>query len=349
MSCSYAHQIWLSRFIVATFIFSIVVVGLGAFTRLTESGLGCPDWPGCYGFLAVPSNSDELRQAQQLYPEQPVEASKAWYEMVHRYVAGTLGVLILLLNILAWRWQAKEPLLPKLLLLLVLFQSALGMWTVTLNLMPIVVMGHLLGGFTLVSLLWLWYQKRHTEVVQTLPADKTRLLQGYLGLLLVIVIGQIALGGWTAANYAALVCTSLPICQVNWVGQFQLSAFDPIPHSASSYQYGILDYGQRVSIHVAHRIGAIVTAIVTIGAVIWLWQWRHLRLLSYGLSTVLLLQVGLGITNVVASLPLSVAVAHNVMGLTLLLIVIKANYQVWLCRRADSYQTLHSMEGGING
>lgn len=149
MSCSHAHQIWLSRFIVVTFIFSIVVVGLGAFTRLTESGLGCPDWPGCYGFLAVPSNSDELRQAQQLYPEQPVEASKAWYEMVHRYVAGTLGVLILLLNILAWRWQTKEPLLPKLLLLLVLFQSALGMWTVTLNLMPIVVMGHLLG-----ALLW---------------------------------------------------------------------------------------------------------------------------------------------------------------------------------------------------
>ncbi|TLS79523.1 hypothetical protein FD720_20560 [Photobacterium damselae subsp. damselae] len=103
MTGSHVHQIWLSRFIVATFIFSIVVVGLGAFTRLTESGLGCPDWPGCYGFLAVPSNSDELRQAQQLYPEQPVEASKAWYEMVHRYVAGTLGVLILLLNILAWR------------------------------------------------------------------------------------------------------------------------------------------------------------------------------------------------------------------------------------------------------
>ncbi|WP_269748102.1 COX15/CtaA family protein [Enterovibrio coralii] len=130
-------------------------MALGAFTRLTEAGLGCPDWPGCYGFLTVPQSAEHIAQATEAFPDAPVEIQKAWNEMIHRYVAGTLGLVIAAIAFLAWRNPARNRLLPSILLAVVTFQAALGMWTVTMNLMPIVVMGHLLGGFTTVTLLFL--------------------------------------------------------------------------------------------------------------------------------------------------------------------------------------------------
>lgn len=139
--------------VVVTLLLSLVVVGLGAFTRLTEAGLGCPDWPGCYGFMTVPQTEAQQAVASEAFPHVPLEPQKAWNEMIHRYVAGTLGLLIAAIALLSFRRAERPKLLPSLLLGTVIFQALLGMWTVTMNLMPLVVMGHLLGGFATVTLL----------------------------------------------------------------------------------------------------------------------------------------------------------------------------------------------------
>ena len=254
---------------------AVVVVGLGAFTRLTEAGLGCPDWPGCYGFLTVPVSPEKVEQATQAFPHAPVEVHKAWNEMIHRYVAGTLGLVIAAIALFAWRGKrnGRGRVLPTALLGVVIFQAALGMWTVTMNLMPIVVMAHLLGGFTTVTLLFLLavLERRRVNNLTREPVtispessnnaniatmDSVDLepgkpsLSGKLKMLtvtaLVAVIMQIALGGWTSANYAAVVCTQLPICEVDWVSGYDSAAFDPISPTSETYQYGVLGFEQRV-------------------------------------------------------------------------------------------------------
>jgi heme A synthase len=146
-------------------VLALAVVILGAYTRLSDAGLGCPDWPGCYGHLTVPSHPEAVAQANEAYGHRPVDAGKAWKEMVHRYAAGLLGVLVLGLAVRAWR-QGADRLLVTATLVLVLFQAALGMWTVTLLLKPVIVMAHLLGGFTVLSLLWLGYLNARSFVPQ---------------------------------------------------------------------------------------------------------------------------------------------------------------------------------------
>lgn len=331
----------------AALILSVCVIGLGAYTRLTEAGLGCPDWPGCYGFAGVPKTDVHQELAAARYPHAPLEVHKAWNEMLHRYVAGTLGIMILAINVLAWRRPERPRGLPACLLVTVVFQAMLGMWTVTLSLMPVVVMGHLLGGFTTASLLLvLWLRLRplpmprspsRSQLRPSSPFASSTASAGALSLFallgLAVVIGQIALGGWTAANYAAVVCTQLPLCEVDWQQSFDSSAFSLIQPVHDSYQYGVLDYQQRVTIHVTHRIGAAVTTLVLL---LLAWQlWRHpaLRQLALLMLGVLCGQVALGITNVVASLPLGVAVAHNLTGMALLLVLVAVNVQVFWLRR----------------
>ncbi|WP_028025804.1 COX15/CtaA family protein [Enterovibrio calviensis] len=355
---------------------AFVVVGLGAFTRLTEAGLGCPDWPGCYGFLTVPLTPEKVEQATQAFPNAPVEVQKAWNEMIHRYVAGTLGLVIAGIAWLAWRGQGRRKTLPTILLGVVTFQAALGMWTVTMNLMPIVVMGHLLGGFTTVTLLFLLAvlerkrvrQLRDTHDESSPPEPLTRnpsirnrdtmashqadsSLSGRLKALtvgaLMAVILQIALGGWTSANYAAVVCTQLPICEVDWVSSYDASAFHPISPTSETYQYGVLGFEQRVTIHATHRIGAmVVTALVLLLA------WRVRRPLGNTTSMLLvgalLLQISLGVTNVVALLPLSVAVAHNVCGLLLLLIMVRTTVLVFSAQPSKVSRTSLEESGRLS-
>ncbi len=321
--------------IYTVFFLAIIVVGLGAFTRLTEAGLGCPDWPGCYGYLTVPQTPKEIASANQAFPQSPVETDKAWYEMIHRYVAGTLGILIACIAFLAWRTPERNRLLPSLLLLVVTFQAILGMWTVTMSLMPIVVMAHLLGGFTTVTLLFLlafFETKRLSRPVSDLLAPLGRIVKP-LSLVCLLALGvQIALGGWTSANYAALVCTKLPICEVNWQDSFDLRAFDLISPPNETYQFGVLNFEQRVTIHATHRIGAMLVSALLLGLTFLIIRplgW----LTSLGLNSLLGLQVTLGITNVVAYLPLSVAVAHNLVGLFLFLFVCWIVARLW---RTDS-------------
>jgi cytochrome c oxidase assembly protein subunit 15 len=312
---------------------TFVVVMLGAYTRLADAGLGCPDWPGCYGQLTVPSEQHDIALAKSLYPALVVEADKAWLEMIHRYFAGTLGLIVFAITLVGIRTQMLSTLLATSLSIVVVFQALLGMWTVTMKLMPLVVMGHLLGGFTLFSLLALAYWSVNSSKELELHAlQNLGWVKPLAMVTLIVVIGQVALGGWTSSNYAALMCTSLPICQGDWVSHLDFKhAFELIQPEKESYEFGTLDYGARMTIHVTHRIWAVVVTFFTVALAI--------QLIRYGSNVVrrngqiilalLTLQIALGVGNVVLSLPLAIAVAHNLGAAMLLLSVLRANYLIW--------------------
>lgn len=314
-------------------VFCFIVIVLGAFTRLTDAGLGCPDWPGCYGFLSVPQSESGRAVAEQAFPEAPLDSQKAWNEMIHRYAAGTLGLLVLAIAIIAIRRRRSVPSkplkLPIALLGLIIFQALLGMWTVTMMLQPAIVMAHLLGGFTTFSLLYLLYLR---ETPYQIPGGDPglRRFRSLAIVSMVVVIGQIALGGWVAANYAALACTELPICEGNWVSNLNISGAFSLPE-AENYEFGVHPYDERMTMHVFHRLGAILTTLVVGFLLFKLWQHatsQYFRRLTLVITLLLVVQLVLGISNVVFSLPLSVAVAHNAVGALLLLSLVGLNYNL---------------------
>lgn len=323
------------RLCLFAFTLTLIVVILGAYTRLTDAGLGCPDWPGCYGFNYAPSSLSDHDAAALRFPDSPVDFTKARNEMVHRYAAGTLGVTILLMAL--WSLRHAHRHLRKVtwgLLALVCGQATLGMLTVTLNLLPLVVMGHLLGGFTLLALLfWLWMSTRTPKTTYSEPASFHGMRgSGLLALAILVLLIQIALGGWTAANYAAMACVELPVCQGDWLSQWQWSAFHPHGVPADSYQYGVLSAPERITIHVAHRLWAMVTALVLLSLAWQLWRQPLLRRWGVWLALGLLLQLTLGVANVVLHLPLLLAVAHNAGAAFLLLILTGVAQRVWKIR-----------------
>ncbi|MDX5297845.1 MAG: COX15/CtaA family protein, partial [Gammaproteobacteria bacterium] len=201
--------------LIATLLAAVVVM-LGAWTRLVDAGLGCPDWPGCYGFLHVPQTPAQIAIAEARFPEAPVDVAKGWPEMIHRYFAGSLGLVILGMTVFAIRHRREA--LPVRhcigLLALVTLQAAFGMWTVTLQLWPQIVATHLLGGFATLSLLFLLALRMsaHHPPLPILAEQRLLRLRPWLWLSLLLVIAQIALGAWTAANYAAVACTDVPGC-----------------------------------------------------------------------------------------------------------------------------------------
>lgn len=301
---------------------AFTVVLLGAYTRLVDAGLGCPDWPGCYGFISVPQDAHEIAQAEAAFPQAPVEAEKAWPEMIHRYFAGSLGLLIAVLAFLGikHRKEHTQPLvLSVALVAIVVFQAALGMWTVTLGLLPIIVMGHLLGGFTTLTLLVLLFLAiRHGN-----PEMQWTSLQRFALLALVVLFVQITLGGWTSTNYAAIICTDFPTCQGALVPPLDFSgAFTIQTEGVTNYLGGHLGNDARVTIHWMHRVGALITALVLLTLVtrLFLNGWKKSAII---LLLVLITQISLGISNVLFSLPLPVAVAHN--GVAALLLVTLAS------------------------
>ena len=319
---------YLTLSVIAT-VLTVGVVLLGAYVRLSDAGLGCPDWPGCYGHLDVPQEEHHIAAANVAFPERPVEVPKAWKEMIHRYFAGTLGLVVLALAGLAWRHRRLpgQPLwLPTVLLGLIVFQSLLGMWTVTLLLKPAVVMGHLLGGFATLSLLWLLCL-RQSRWAAPIPAGAALRPWGWLAMAL--VIGQIALGGWVSANYAALACPDFPTCQTYWWPPMDLrEGFVLWRGIGTNYEFGVLDNAARVGIHFVHRLGAVVV-LLGVGGLCWrLLKSPPLRALGIIIGTVLLTQIGLGIANVVLVLPLPVAVAHNGVAALLLLTLVTLNYRL---------------------
>ena len=295
-------------------VLALCVIVLGAWVRLSDAGLGCPDWPGCYGHLDVPRDGTEVDAANAGWPDRPVDTAKAWKEMVHRYFAGALGLLILAIAAIAWRRRPRgtRVALPLLLAALVVFQALLGMWTVTLLLKPLIVLAHLLGGMALLALL-AWLALGHARELPLLPHPQG--LRRFTALALGVLVLQIALGGWTSSNYAAVACPDLPTCQGQWWPPMDFaSAFVPWHGLGIDYEGGILDSPARTAIHMTHRIGAVVTALV-IGALALLClrrvHDRNLRRAGAVLLALLLLQLGLGIANIVWLLPLPVATAHN--------------------------------------
>lgn len=308
---------------------ALLVVLLGAYTRLTHAGLGCPDWPGCYGFISVPASDAQLAHAELRYPDTPVHAEKGWNEMTHRYFAGGLTLLILMLAAQAWKRRdiAGQPLkLPLLLLGVVFAQAAFGMWTVTLKLWPQVVTAHLLGGVATLSLLFL-LTVRLSGFFPVQPQVPARLRR--MAAIGVVLVGmQIALGGWVSSNYAAMACTDLPTCQGQWWPDADFAnGFHLTQHIGPNYLGGKLDSEARTAIHLTHRVGALL---VTLSLLALAWQLRKAGL--KGMTTLLLLalgmQIGLGVSNVVLHLPLLVAVAHNVGGAALMLSMVLINYRV---------------------
>jgi len=319
-----ASRTWLRRGAAIGTALAFLVVVLGAYTRLMDAGLGCPDWPGCYGYLSVPGAAANVETAEARFPHAPFEAHKAWPEMVHRYFAGSLGVLIFGLAALALRNRsASLPLkLPLLLAVLVVLQAAFGMWTVTLKLWPQVVTTHLLGGFATLSLLWLLYLRSSPS---TGLAPRFR---WHAALALIVVATQVALGGWTTSNYAALACPDFPTCQGQWWPRMDASAgFDFFQDIGPNYLGGLLDNGARVAIHMGHRLGALLVLFVVGSLTIRLVASAEGRRLGFVLLALLIVQICLGIANVEFTLPLPVATAHNGTGALLLLGVITVNYR----------------------
>lgn len=312
---------------VAAAVLTLVVVVLGAFVRLSDAGLGCPDWPGCYGHLTPPSAEHHVEAANAAHPERPVEAPKAWKEMVHRYAASTLGLLIVGLATIAWRRRQEhnQPVrLPLLLVPLVLLQGALGMWTVTLLLKPLVVMLHLVGGMCILALLTLSWLRQTGWMAPTRQASLG--LRRFAVVAFVLLCLQIALGGWVSANYAAVACPDLPTCQGAWWPAADFGeGFRLWRGLGIDYEGGVLDHPARVAIHLAHRVGAVV---VTLALLVTAWRaWaegaragrREWQLLAALLVAALGLQFAIAIGMVWQAFPLGLATAHN-LGAALLLL-----------------------------
>ncbi len=320
---------WLARL---TTLLALLVVMLGAYTRLGDAGLGCPDWPGCYGHLTVPETPSAIAKAQHTF-QQLVEPAKAWKEMVHRYFAGSLGLLIVVLTV--WgigrgsRGQAPIKSLI-LLLLLVIFQAILGMWTVTWLVQPGVVSAHLLGGMAITALLW--FVSLATNPKQPQPIPAAHCFKPWAVLALLVVIGQLFLGAWTSTNYAALVCTSFPDCHGQLFPPLHLTqGFSFIQPIGINYEGGVLGTPARIGIQMLHRYGALITLLVVgILALSMLFSKKALPL--HGTAAIVLLvvicQFSLGIANVAWLLPMPVAVAHNGMAAILLLSIVTLIYRL---------------------
>lgn len=309
-------------------VLALLVVLLGAYTRLTHAGLGCPDWPGCYGFIAVPASEAQLAHAETHFPQAPVEAEKGWNEMIHRYFAGSLGLLILGLAgyALVLRGRQQQPLkLPLLLVAVVVAQAAFGMWTVTLKLWPQVVTAHLLGGFTTLSLLFLLSLRLSNRFAAVQVPSMLRWLAA-CGLIL--VIGQIILGGWVSSNYAAVACADFPTCHGQWLPPMDFAnGFHLTQHIGPNYLGGQLDNDARTAIHFTHRLGAVLVLLV-LSVLAWRLRQTGFVRLSVLLLLALLVQISLGISNVLLQLPLPVAVAHNIGAACLLLVLVLINYRL---------------------
>jgi cytochrome c oxidase assembly protein subunit 15 len=294
--------------LIAFLTFDLIV--FGAFTRLSDSGLGCPDWPGCYGQTSPHAAADQVHAAQLAMPTGPVTASKAWIEMIHRYLAMAIGVLIAALTVLAWRWRSQltiSPWWPTVTLAWVVVQGLFGRWTVTLKLYPAVVTAHLLGGVLLLALLVAQFERQRQRAESALPMT---LIAAVWALLLV----QLLLGGWVSSNYAVLACQGFPTCNGQWWPTMNFGAgFELLRPLGRSANGDALPLDALVAIQFAHRAFAVIV-LVAAAALAWRLgrdpasSGRRSGIL---LAVLLMLQVVSGVSNVVLGWPLVAALAHS--------------------------------------
>lgn len=309
---------------------ALVVVVFGAFVRLSDAGLGCPDWPGCYGHISVPESETARQSAIQNFPQSKLESDKAWLEMIHRYLAGTLGLLILAIAVLSWRNRrhGTQVGLPTFLVGLVVFQAMLGMWTVTLLLKPVIVTLHLLGGMTILSILT-WLAMGQISSSSSSSIEKMRKFRSWAAIGVLILFTQIALGGWVSSNYAALACTEFPLCQSQWVPPVDFShGFHFVRELGVTADGAPLSSEALNAIHWTHRVGALITLTYLLLLGIGLWTVRGLRFWAGMVLVLLVAQVSIGIANVVFSLPLPLAVAHNAGAALLLVSMVMLNFKL---------------------
>jgi len=325
---------WFLRIGIAACFLAFFVIVLGAYVRLSDAGLGCPDWPGCYGQITAPDEAHEIASALNVFPAHNIEPAKAWKEMVHRYFASLLGLFILALAFFAWRHRdtpGQQVKLPFILVGLVVFQGMLGMWTVTQLVRPTIVTLHLLTGLLTLSLLF-WVTLKHIKPWsdRVKAVDVSGFIKPLAKLALLVLALQIFLGGWTSTNYVALYCPDFPTCQGVWLPDTHFSeAFVFFKDPNVNYEGGSLSLEAGITVHFLHRVGALITALLlTTLALFMLFKSRNtlLKTLSKFLLFILTLQVSLGIANVVLVLPIPIAVSHNAIAAVLLLTLILINY-----------------------
>ncbi len=308
---------------VLTLFLTFDLVLFGAFTRLTDSGLGCPDWPGCYGSASPVGARTEIAAAQEAMPTGPVTHGKAWVEMIHRYLATGVGVLIIVLTVSAWVQHRKalrmggerppiSPWWPTFTLFWVCLQGAFGALTVTMKLFPAIVTLHLIGGLVLLALLCV-QAVRHTQSAQgKLPVRVSTGLRWGLVITGVLVAVQVVLGGWVSTNYAVLACTTFPTCQGSWWPAMDFGQGFQVWRALGMLQDGShISFAGLTAIHYVHRLMAYVV-LLALGIVCWrLRQAGVLRVQSRWLAALALLQLATGLSNVVLDWPLLAAVLHT--------------------------------------
>jgi cytochrome c oxidase assembly protein subunit 15 len=333
----YRKLVWITLFL------TLDLVMFGGFTRLPDSGLGCPDWPGCYGTSSPFIAHAAITAAFDAMPTGPVSIVKAWIEMIHRYFAMAIGFLILVLTVYTWAaWLRRgrrtsrtgsldvespvSPWWPTALLALVLVQGIFGMWTVTLKLQPIIVTTHLLLGLALLAAFGLFAAR--LMPLPSLARDASRFMPA-AWVALVLLVAQIALGGWVSTNYAVLACTDFPTCNGAWIPPMDFEQGFHLWRALGRTGAGdIITQDALVAIHWTHR----TFAFLVFGYLGW-WAWRVRRFtgltrLADGVLLVMALQCVTGLSNIVLQWPLAVAVAHNGGAAILLLLVVMLNFRI---------------------
>lgn len=301
-----------AKLVAVTMFLTFDLIMFGAFVRLTDSGLGCPDWPGCYGNASPIGARHDIHAAATALPEGPVTLSKAWIEMIHRYAGTLLGMLIIAIVFMAWRHRktlAQSPWLATVILPAVCLQGAFGAWTVTHQLMPAVVTGHLLGGMSLLALLT-WLSARQTVLPDIAP--EARRWRGYAAFGLVLLYTQLALGGWVSTNYAALACMDFPTCHGQWWPDMDFRSGYSIVRALGELPSGeIISQNALTAIHWTHRNFAFVVLIYLGGLALKLRRYEGLRGPSRALLAMLAIQLLTGLTSIFLQWPIVIAVLHN--------------------------------------
>lgn len=309
--------------------FDLVV--FGAFTRLTDSGLGCPDWPGCYGQASPWGAQHAIRAAEAALPSGAVTWSKAWIEMIHRYFATAVGALVLFLAcVSSWRSQASGAVADRLgmgwawfTLAWIVLQGAFGALTVTMKLFPLIVTLHLMGGLVLLALLAWQVGMQRFALGLSRPVEIERSWRRALWWLLLVLVAQVALGGWVSTNYAVLACDTFPKCHDSWWPEMDFGAgFVLWRDLGMSADGSWLPMPALVAIHYAHRLGAYLVTLAVAGVCWLLWPRPALRAWVTALGALLLLQVATGLSNVVLGWPLVAALLHTAGSAALLLTLV---------------------------
>ena len=308
---------------------AFVVIALGAWTRLVDAGLGCPDWPGCYGFVTFPVSEADIAIAESRFPTFEYDINKVIPEVVHRYFAAGLGLLAIFLVYFSFT-KTKDRYIRGWSLFLLFFiccQGLFGYLTVSLKLLPIIVTAHLFGGFTTLLLLYFIYLKsRNFEIFNRINISNLK----FIALIaFVVLLLQIFLGVWTSTNYASLACADFPTCQGSYLPEMDFkNGFNLNQEVGPNYLYGLLDNPARVAIHYSHRVTAILVTLIFLILMSRLW-FSDAAPLASTLGILLLTQITLGIINVVYVLPRYVAIAHNLVAACLLLATFTINYLAW--------------------